>query len=108
DDRGTVSGADGLRRAGLKPVVLGPKEGLALINGTQPSTAVLALALVAAEQLARAADIAAALSIDALRGSIHPFEARIHRARPFPGQLTSAANIEMLMRGSAINASHQV
>jgi len=102
-----IPGADGLKRAGLRPIVLGPKEGLALINGTQPSTAVLALALVAAEQLARAADIAAALSIDALRGSIHPFETRIHEARPFPGQLTAAANIEALMRGSGINKSHE-
>src|SRR5262245_1520275 len=96
-----------LTDAGLKPIRLGPKEGLALINGTQPSTAILALALAAAEQLARAADIAAALSIDALRGSIHPFEARIHEARPFAGQRTSAANIEMLMRGSGINKSHE-
>jgi len=95
---------DGERPA---PIVLGPKEGLALINGTQPSTAVLALALAAAEQLARAADIAAALSIDALRGSIHPFEARIHDARPFDGQRTAAANIERLMRGSGINKSHE-
>jgi histidine ammonia-lyase len=102
-----IPGADALARAGLKPIRLGPKEGLALINGTQPSTAVLALALVAAEQLARAADIAAALSIDALRGSIHPFDPRIHDARPFPGQGTSAANIEGLMRGSSINASHE-
>ena len=67
----------------------------------------LALALAAAEQVARAADIAAALSIDALRGSIHPFEARIHDARPFRGQTTSAANIEALMRGSGINHSHE-
>ena len=104
---GTVSGTEALARAGLKPVTLGPKEGLALINGTQPSTAVLALALAAAEQLARAADIAAALSIDALRGSIHPFEARIHDARPFGGQRTAAANIEALMRGSGINKSHE-
>src|ERR671928_11913 len=94
-------------RGGLKPVVLGPKEGLALINGTQPSTAVLALALAAADELARAADIAAALSIDALRGSIHPFEARIHEARPFRGQQIAAANIEALMRGSGINKSHE-
>jgi len=96
-----------LAQAGLKPIKLGPKEGLALINGTQPSTAVLALALAGAEQLTRAADIAAALSIDALRGSIHPFEARIHEARPFRGQQTSAANIERLMRGSGINKSHE-
>jgi histidine ammonia-lyase len=103
-----ISGAEALVRSGLRPVRLGPKEGLALINGTQPSTAILALALAAAEQLARAADIAAALSIDALRGSIHPFEERIHRARPYPGQLTSAANIERLMRGSGINKSHEL
>jgi histidine ammonia-lyase len=104
---GTIPGAEALKRAGLKPITLGPKEGLALINGTQPSTAVLALALAAAEQLTRAADVAAALSIDALRGSIHPFDARIHDARPFRGQRTSAANIEALMRGSGINKSHE-
>jgi histidine ammonia-lyase len=102
-----IGGAEALERAGLAPIQLGPKEGLALINGTQPSTAVLALALAGAEQVARAADIAAALSIDALRGSIHPFESRIHEARPFRGQLTSAANIEALMRGSGINDSHE-
>jgi histidine ammonia-lyase len=107
EDRNVIPGANALARAGLKPVTLGPKEGLALINGTQPSTAVLALALAAAEQLARAADIAAALSIDALLGSIHPFEARIHDARPFAGQRTSAANIEALMTGSGINKSHE-
>jgi histidine ammonia-lyase len=102
-----IRGAEALARAGLTPVRLGPKEGLALINGTQPSTAVLALALAGAEQVARAADIAAALSIDALRGSIHPFESRIHDARPFAGQRRSAANIEALMRGSGINHSHE-
>jgi histidine ammonia-lyase len=102
-----ISGADALAGAGLKPLTLGPKEGLSLINGTQPSTAILALALAAAEQLARAADIAAALSIDAMLGSIHPFEARIHDARPFAGQRTSAANIEALMTGSGINKSHE-
>jgi histidine ammonia-lyase len=104
---GTIPGAEALARAGLKPITLGPKEGLALVNGTQPSTAVLALALAAAEQLARAADIAAALSVDALRGSIHPFDARIHDARPFHGQRTSAANIEALLHGSGINKSHE-
>ena len=103
----SIPGTEALKRAGLSPVRLGPKEGLALINGTQPSTAVLALALAGAEQVVRAADIAAALSIDALRGSIHPFEARIHDARPFAGQRASAANIEALMRGSGINHSHE-
>jgi histidine ammonia-lyase len=102
-----IPGRQALARAGLTPISLGPKEGLALINGTQPSTAVLALALAAAEQIARAADITAALSIDALRGSIRPFDARVHQARPFNGQRTSAANIERLMRDSGINRSHE-
>jgi histidine ammonia-lyase len=101
-----VSGAAALGQAGLSPVSLAPKEGLALINGTQPSTAVLALAVTDGERLAAAADIAAALSIDALRGSAHPFEDRIHEVRPLPGQRLSAANIAMLLRGSAINKSH--
>jgi histidine ammonia-lyase len=103
-----VGGREALSSAGLSPITLGPKEGLALINGTQPSTAVLALALDGAERLARAADIAAALSIDALRGSIHPFEARIHEARGFPGQMASAANIAALVAGSGINSSHEL
>jgi histidine ammonia-lyase len=105
----TIDGApgrDALARAGLQPVTLGPKEGLALINGTQFSTAVLALALADAERLSRAADIAAALSIDALMGSMHPFEPRIHEPRPFAGQAVSAGNLLRLMSGSAINASH--
>ena len=106
-DGSRVPGAEALKRAGLAPIALAPKEGLALINGTQPSTALLALAVAGSERLVRAADIAAALSIDALRGSMHPFEARIHAARPFPGQVASAANIERLMRGSAINKSHE-
>ena len=100
-------GREALRAAGLDPLTLGPKEGLALINGTQPSTAVAALALEGASRLARAADIAAALSIDALRGSVHPFDARIHAARPHPGQGASAANIRALLAGSAINRSHE-
>ena len=99
-------GAAALSANGLAPVDLGPKEGLALINGTQVSTAVLALALSGAERLARAADITAAMSIDALQGSFHPFEPRIHEPRPFAGQAASADNLLRLMTGSAINASH--
>jgi histidine ammonia-lyase len=101
-----AAGAAALARAGLRPVALAPKEGLALINGTQASTAVLGLAVLATARLARVADIAAAMSVDALRGSIHPFEARIHAARPVPGQAASAANLTRLVEGSAINASH--
>ena len=100
-------GLDALREAGLEPVELAAKEGLALINGTQPSTAIVALTLAGAERLARAADIAAALSIDALRGSLHPFDPRIHAARPHAGQSESAANILGLLSGSAINRSHE-
>jgi histidine ammonia-lyase len=107
DDPRVRSGLDALHAVGLEPITLHPKEGLALINGTQPSTAVAALALEGAATLARAADVAAALSIDALRGSVHPFDARIHAARPHPGQSISAANIRALLAGSAINRSHE-
>ncbi|HET9264156.1 MAG TPA: histidine ammonia-lyase [Vicinamibacterales bacterium] len=99
-------GREALALAELEPVTLAAKEGLALINGTQPSAAVLALALGGAERLARAADIAAALSIDGLRGSIRPFDPRVHDARPYEGQRTSARNILRLLEGSGINASH--
>ena len=100
------SGAEALRRADLQPIRLGPKEGLALINGTQASTALLGLALAGAERLARAADIAAAMSIDGLQGSSKPFDARIHDARGFPGQSVSAKNLVDLLAGSGINAAH--
>src|SRR5215207_5610787 len=107
DDARVLTGAEALDAAGLGPTTLEAKEGLALINGTQPSTAIAALALVAAERLARASDIAVSLSIDALRGSVHPFEARIHAPRPYNGQRVSAANVRLLLEGSAINKSHE-
>ena len=100
------SGANALKAAGLEPVTLQAKEGLALINGTQVSTAVLALALAGAERLSRAADITAALSIDALMGSLHPFEPRIHQPRPFAGQAAAADNLLRLLADSGINDSH--
>ncbi|MBA3884955.1 MAG: histidine ammonia-lyase [Acidobacteria bacterium] len=107
DDPVVRDGAAALRAAGLEAVTLEAKEGLALINGTQPSTAVAALAAVAAQRLARAADIAAALSIDGLQGSRRPFDARIHAARPHAGQGISAANILWLLEDSGINKSHE-
>jgi histidine ammonia-lyase len=107
DDPALRSGREALAVAGLTPVTLGAKEGLALINGTQPSTAVAALAVAGAERLARAADVAAALSIDALRGSARPFDPRIHDARPYAGQATAARNVRTLLAGSAINKSHE-
>jgi histidine ammonia-lyase len=102
-----MPGREALRRAGLEPIQLAAKEGLALINGTQPSAAVAALALDGAERLARTADIAVALSIDALRASVHPFDARIQAARPYAGQAVSAANVRSLLAGSGINKSHE-
>jgi histidine ammonia-lyase len=112
--RGTVrvAGAvlaaeDGLRRAGLVPLTLQAKEGLALINGTQAMTSLLALAALEARRLVRTADIAGAMSADALRGTDCAFDARIHALRPYPGQLTSAANLWRLLQGSAIRESHR-
>jgi histidine ammonia-lyase len=105
DDR-RESGAAALSRAGLTPLTLAPKEGLALINGTQPSTALLGLALHAALRLVRAADITAAMSIDGLQGSTRPFDPRIHAARGMTGQEVSAENLRNLLEGSAINAAH--
>jgi len=99
-------GAVALRRARLTPASLAPKEGLALINGTQPSAALLGLTLAGALQLARAADVAAALSIDGLQGSTRPFDPRIHDARGLDGQRLSAANLRALLADSPINASH--
>ena len=100
------AGTVALQRVGLEPIRLAAKEGLALINGTQPSTALLGLAVAGAERLARAADIAAAMSIDGLQGSTKPFDHRIHDARTFTGQSISAGNLRDLLAGSAINAAH--
>jgi histidine ammonia-lyase len=106
DGSGIVDGRAALATAGLAPASLGPKEGLALINGTQPSTALLGLAVAAAQRLARAADIVAALSIDGLQGSTKPFDPRIHAARGLSHQALSAANLRHLLDGSGINAAH--
>ena len=106
-DPSVLPGGAALAAAGLAPLTLEAKEGLALINGTQPSTAVAALALAGAGRLANAADLAAALSIDALRGSMRPFDPRVHEARPHRGQQRSAAIIRRLLEGSEINKSHE-
>ena len=101
------SAADGLRRAGLDPLALEPKEGLALINGTQAMTSLLALSCLDARRLVRTADLAAALSTDALRGTDTAFDPRLHALRGYRGQHASAANLWSLMRGSAIRESHR-
>lgn len=103
-----VPGAEALKAAGLSAVPLGPKEGLALLNGTQVSTALALYGLIAAERNAAAGILAGALSVDAVMGSDTPFDPRIHRLRPHPGQELAAKHYRRLMAGSAIRASHVV
>jgi histidine ammonia-lyase len=97
---------DGLRLAGLEPVKLHAKEGLALINGTQVSTALALAGLFAAENVFAAAVVAGAMSVDALKGSDSPFDDRIHQVRGQPGQIAVAREYRELIAGSAIRASH--
>jgi histidine ammonia-lyase len=96
-----------LAAAGLRPVALEAKEGLALINGVQMTCAVGGLALARALRLARIADLAGAMSVDASRGSDVAFDPRIAAARPHPGAIASASNLRKLMAGSAIRESHR-
>lgn len=103
-----VDAAEALRAAGIEPVTLAAKEGLALINGTQVSTALALHGLFMAERLVEAAMVTGALSVDAARGSDAPFDARIHAVRGQPGQIAAAAIYRELMAGSAIRASHLV
>jgi histidine ammonia-lyase len=102
-----VAGAEALASVGLEPLRPAAKEGLSLINGTQFMTAIAALGVLRARRLARAADIACALSLDALQGSLTSFHPAIHAARPLPGQVASAANLRALLEGSAIAESHR-
>lgn len=101
-----LSGKDALQKSGLAAIELEAKEGLALINGTQPSLAVGLLALLEGENLADTADVAAALSLDALRGTPVAFDERIQALRPFPGQQQTARNLRRLNEGSEIRQSH--
>src|SRR4030095_1723715 len=88
------------------PLQLGPKEGLALINGTQASTAIALDALFVGERVFAAAIAAGALSVDALKGSAKPFDPRISELRGQPGQICVATAIRELLEGSEINSSH--
>jgi histidine ammonia-lyase len=106
-DGGTAEAADiVLARHGIRPLSLLAKEGLSLLNGTEGMLAMGVLGLARAERLADAADAACAVSVDALLGSVRPYEPRIHELRPHPGQGRSAANIRRLLIGSEINSSH--
>jgi histidine ammonia-lyase len=101
-----LPGDEALRAAGLEPVTLGAKEGLALINGTHVMEACGALALDDARRLTRAAEVAAAMSTEALLGSYVPLDPRIHALRPQRGQGMTAARMRSLLHDSEINASH--
>jgi len=98
--------ADALGRLGLAPLVLGPKEGLALINGTQASTAIALDVLFTGERVFASALVAGALSTDALKGTDVAFDSRIHAARGQPGQIAVASALRDLLAGSAIRDSH--
>ncbi|MEO8175735.1 MAG: histidine ammonia-lyase [Sphingomicrobium sp.] len=107
DLAGTVMpAAAALQKLEMQPLELGPKEGLALINGTQASTAIALDALFMGERVFAAAIAAGALSVDALKGSVRPFDPRISALRGQPGQIRVAAEIAALLEGSAILASH--
>jgi len=101
-----TSAADALAAEELDPLVLQAKEGLALLNGTEGMLAMGVLNHRDGVRLANAADLACALSIEALMGSARPFEARVHKLRPHPGQMDSAARIAALIAGSEIGSSH--
>ena len=101
-----IAAAAALTNAGLSPLVLGPKEGLALLNGTQFSAANALTALIGAQNLFRSALVTGALSTEAAKGSDTPFDPRIHALRRHKGQIEVAASLRGLMAGSAIRASH--
>lgn len=106
--RRIVSSAAALKRAGLTPLKLSAKEGLALINGTQMMTSFASLIIHDAVQLCKLADITAALSVEALRGTDNAYDAKIHALRPYKGQIASAKNLRRLIAGSQIRESHRL
>jgi histidine ammonia-lyase len=101
-----VNARGALQHAKLAPYQLQAKEGISLINGTQISTAILADALVRARRLATVADIAGAMTLEATKSSLKPFDPRIQEVRPHPGQAIVAANVRQLMESSEILPSH--
>ena len=106
--QGTILPGDrALAAAGLSPIELEAKEGLAMINGTQLITAIGALAVVRGERLCTTADVVGAMSLEALQGTSRPFDARVQAVRPHPGQADTAANLRALLEGSAIMESHR-
>jgi histidine ammonia-lyase len=106
DDAGPGTGTDALARAGLAPLALEAKEGLALLNGTQLMSALAALALADARRLATSADVIGAMSLEAMLGTVAAFDEKLIGARPHPGQIAVAAHLRALLDGSQIGASH--
>ena len=106
-DGEVLPGGEALARVGLEPIRLQAKEGLSLINGTQFMAAFGALGTVRAQRLARAADVACALSLDALQGSRVAFASEVQALRPLPGQAAAARNVCRLLDGSAIMEAHR-
>lgn len=106
-ETGAESTADAFQRAHLAPLQLDAKEGLALVNGTQGMLAIGALAAERLSSLARTADVVAAMTIEAALGTDVPFDFRLQRLRPHPGQAGSASNLRLLLEGSPILASHR-
>src|SRR5207245_8165366 len=100
-------GADAMRQAEIKPLVLEAKEAVSLINGTQGMLAVGTLALLAAETLVDSADVIGAMTLDALRGRDVAFDDRIHKLRPHAGQLKTAAHLRRMLEGSQIREPHR-
>ena len=107
DGDGSIDAAEALAKAKIAPLRLEAKEGLSLINGTQAMTALGVRALLRAEYLACAADLAAAMTVEASLASHRPFDARLHALRPHPGQEACAANMRAILDGSSIVGSHE-
>src|SRR6478672_9277432 len=107
DRTGAVPAADALRAHGLAPIELGAKDGLALINGTQLMSGYGAFILEKCVRLLDLFDLSAAMSLEALQGSIRPFDPRIHAVRPHPGHGIVAANVRRLLEASEILESHR-
>jgi len=102
-----VPAAHALKKAGIQPIVLQAKDGLALINGTQAMTAIGIINLIRSRDLIKHADVVAAMSLEALRGTPAAFDEGIHALRPYAGQITTAANFRRLLEGSEIVESHR-
>lgn len=102
-----MDGAEAMRRGGITPVALTAKEGLALINGTQLMSALGCLLVADAKRVLDTADIAGAMTVEAMRGTDRAFDARLHLVRPHPGQVEAAAHLRSLLRGSEIMHSHR-